>query len=102
MGDHLHTSSGPQSRNRRVGEEIGRGVPLQQVLKGMQMVAEGVHTTESAYALALKHKVEMPIVREIYRILFEDKRPKQAVMDLMKIARGGEIPLEVKRTREKK
>ena len=66
------------------------------------MVAEGVHTTESAYALSLKYKVEMPIVREIYRILFEGKPLKAAVMDLMMIARGGEIPLKVKRTREKK
>lgn len=98
MGDLFLTCSGTLSRNRRVGEEIGKGVPLPQILKQMQMVAEGVHTTESAYALSQKYKVEMPIVREIYRILFEGKPPKQAVMDLMKIARGGEIPLKVKRT----
>jgi|SRR5579884_101854 len=102
MGDLFLTCSGALSRNRKVGEEIGRGIPLPQVLKGMQMVAEGIHTTESAYALSLKYKVEMPIVREIYRILFEGKPPKQAVMDLMKIARGGEIPLKVKRTRGRK
>ena len=102
MGDLFLTCSGALSRNRRVGEEIGKGIPLPQVLKGMQMVAEGVHTAESSYALALKYKVEMPLVREIYRILFEGKPPKQAVMDLMKIARGGEIPLKVKRTRGRK
>lgn len=102
MGDLFLTCSGALSRNRRVGEEIGKGVPLPQILKQTQMVAEGVHTTESAYALSLKYKVEMPIVREIHRILFEGKPIKQAVMDLMKIARGGEIPLKVKRTREKR
>jgi glycerol-3-phosphate dehydrogenase (NAD(P)+) len=102
MGDLFLTCSGELSRNRRVGEEIGKGVPLPRILKQMQMVAEGVHTTESAYALSLKYKVEMPIVREIHRILFEGKPIKEAVMDLMKIARGGEIPLKVKRTRERK
>lgn len=102
MGDLFLTCSGELSRNRRVGAEIGKGVPLPQILKQMQMVAEGIHTAESAHTLSLKYKVEMPIVREIYRILFEGKPPKQAVMDLMKIARGGEIPLKVKRTRERK
>ncbi|MFY9269050.1 MAG: NAD(P)H-dependent glycerol-3-phosphate dehydrogenase [Candidatus Manganitrophaceae bacterium] len=102
MGDLILTCNGDLSRNRRVGEAIGKGIPLPQILKGMQMVAEGVQTTESAYALSQKYKVEMPIVREIYRILFEGKSPREAVMDLMRMARGGEIPLKVKRTKGKK
>ncbi len=97
MGDLFLTCSGTLSRNRKVGEEIGKGIPLSKILKRMQTVAEGVYTTEAAYALSQRHKVDMPIIREIHRVLFEDKPPRQAVMDLMKMARGNEIPLEVKR-----
>lgn len=102
MGDLFLTCSGALSRNRKVGQEIGSGKPLEVILKQMQMVAEGVYTTESAYALSQKHHVEMPIVHEIYRVLFEGKPPRQAVMDLMEMARGEEIPLEVKRSSEER
>ena len=102
MGDLFLTCSGALSRNRKVGQEIGSGKPLQVILKEMKMVAEGVYTAESAYALSKKHRVEMPIVQEIYRVLFEGKPPRQAVMDLMEMARGDEIPLEVKQSRDKK
>jgi glycerol-3-phosphate dehydrogenase (NAD(P)+) len=71
------------SRNRYVGEEIGKGRPVKEVLAGMSMVAEGVDTTRSAYGLAQKHGVEMPIVREMYEILFNGKDPVQATQDLM-------------------
>jgi glycerol-3-phosphate dehydrogenase (NAD(P)+) len=102
MGDLFLTCSGTLSRNRKVGQEIGSGKSLQVILKEMKMVAEGVYTTESAYALSKKHQVEMPIVQEIYRVLFEEKSPRQAVMDLMEMARGDEIPLEVKQSRKEK
>lgn len=95
MGDLFLTCSGALSRNRKVGQEIGRGKSLEVILKEMKMVAEGVYTTESAYALSQKHKVKMPIVHEIHRVLFEGKSPRQAVMDLMEMARGGEIPLKI-------
>ncbi len=96
MGDLFLTCSGAYSRNRRVGEEIGKGKTLKEIQEGMQMVAEGIYTTQSAYALAKKYKVNMPIVTEIYRTLFEGKSPRQAVLDLMNLVRGDETPLEVK------
>lgn len=102
MGDLFLTCSGALSRNRKVGQEIGSGKSLEVILKEMKMVAEGVYTTESAHALSKKHQVEMPIVHEIHRVLFEGKSPRQAVMDLMEMARGGEIPLEVKQSRGRK
>jgi len=96
MGDLFLTCSGAYSRNRRVGEEIGKGKSLKEIQEGMQMVAEGIYTTQSAYALAKKHQVDMPIVTEIYRTLFEGKSPRKAVLDLMSLVRGDETPLEVK------
>jgi glycerol-3-phosphate dehydrogenase (NAD(P)+) len=66
-----------------VGEQIGRGRTLGQVLEGMKMVAEGVHTTRSVFDLSKRTKVDMPISLEVYRILFEQKDPRKAVRDLM-------------------
>ena len=96
MGDLFLTCSGGHSRNRRVGELIGKGESLAAIQRSMRMVAEGIRTTESAHALARKYRVDMPIVREIHRVLFEGKPPRKAVMDLMEMARGEEIPLPVK------
>ncbi|MFH1269975.1 MAG: NAD(P)H-dependent glycerol-3-phosphate dehydrogenase, partial [Candidatus Omnitrophota bacterium] len=61
LGDLVTTCTSPYSRNRHVGEQIGKGKILKQVITHMQMVAEGVPTTKSAYALSLKYKVDMPI-----------------------------------------
>jgi len=83
MGDLVLTCTGELSRNRSVGMELGRGRKLQEILGGMQMVAEGVRTTLSAYQLAAKLGVEMPITEQTYRILYEDKDPRRAVNDLM-------------------
>ena len=83
MGDLVLTCTGDLSRNRTVGMELGRGKSLQEVLAGMKMVAEGVKTTLSAYQLAGKLKVEVPITEQMYRILYEGKDPRQAVTDLM-------------------
>ncbi len=83
LGDLVVTCSSRHSRNRFVGEELGRGKLLTEVLEGMKMVAEGVTTTQSAYELAKAHRIEMPIVEETYRILFEGKDPRTAVNDLM-------------------
>lgn len=83
MGDLVLTCTGELSRNRSVGMELGRGRKLQEILAGMQMVAEGVRTTLSAYQLAAKLGVEMPITEQTYRILYEDKDPRRAVNDLM-------------------
>jgi glycerol-3-phosphate dehydrogenase (NAD(P)+) len=83
LGDLVVTCASRHSRNRFVGEEIGKGRKLPQILTEMKMVAEGVTTAESARALAREHRIEMPLVEETYRILFEDKDPKEATFDLM-------------------
>jgi glycerol-3-phosphate dehydrogenase (NAD(P)+) len=83
MGDLITTCMSSYSRNRWVGERIGKGESLKQILKQMVMVAEGVKTARSVYQLAQKHQVAMPITEQVYKILFEDKNPKQALLDLM-------------------
>lgn len=83
MGDLVLTCTGDLSRNRSVGMELGRGRTLDEILSGMKMVAEGVKTTLSAYQLATRLGVEVPITTEMYRILYQDKSPRQAVSDLM-------------------
>ena len=83
MGDLVTTAMSRYSRNRHLGEEIGRGKSLDRVLSEMTMVAEGVKTTQSAYALARKHRVEMPITEQVYLMLFEGKNPRLAAEELM-------------------
>jgi glycerol-3-phosphate dehydrogenase (NAD(P)+) len=83
LGDLIVTTMSKYSRNRFVGEEIGKGKKLQDILDGMKMIAEGVETTRSTVALSQKHNVEMPIINEVFRILFEDKDPVMATMELM-------------------
>jgi len=83
LGDLVVTCASKHSRNRYVGEQIGKGRTLGDVLSHMKMVAEGVTTTESARQLASLHHIEMPIVQETYHILFEDKDPRTATIDLM-------------------
>ncbi len=83
LGDLVTTCISCYSRNRFVGEQIGKGKTLRQIKSHMQMVAEGVPTTKSAYVLSLKYKVDMPITREVYRVLYKNKSPLRAVKDLM-------------------
>ena len=83
IGDLIVTCMSKHSRNRYVGEQIGRGRKLDDILKEMVMVAEGVKTTRSVYQLMNKYNVEMPISEQIYKVLFEDKPPIRAVGDLM-------------------
>jgi glycerol-3-phosphate dehydrogenase (NAD(P)+) len=83
LGDLVTTCISRQSRNRFVGEQIGRGKSLKQIRRHMQMVAEGVSTAKSAYALSLRYKVEMPITKEVYRLLYLNKSPLRVVRDLM-------------------
>jgi glycerol-3-phosphate dehydrogenase (NAD(P)+) len=71
------------SRNRRVGLEIARGRKLDDIARGMRMVAEGITNTRSVYLLAQKLGVEMPIVEQMHRVLYEGKSPVEAVRDLM-------------------
>ena len=83
IGDLVVTCFSKHSRNRHVGEEVGKGRPLGEVQQEMNMVAEGVKTTRSALALARKHGVEMPITEAVHAILFEGKAPQEAVCELM-------------------
>lgn len=83
MGDLVLTCTGDLSRNRSVGIELGKGRKLDEVLAEMQMVAEGVKTTLAAYQLADKLGVEVPIIEQMYLLLYRDKDPHQAVIDLM-------------------
>jgi glycerol-3-phosphate dehydrogenase (NAD(P)+) len=83
MGDLITTCTSRHSRNRYVGEQIGKGRKLDEILSGMTMIAEGVRTTRSARDLARREAVPMPITEAVYAILFEDKNPKQAVTELM-------------------
>lgn len=83
IGDLVTTCISRHSRNRYVGDRIGKGEKLREILSGMAMVAEGVDTCRSARALAEKHDVEMPITGEVYKVLFEDKPPIKALGDLM-------------------
>jgi glycerol-3-phosphate dehydrogenase (NAD(P)+) len=83
LGDLVTTCSSRHSRNRQVGERIGRGEKLPAILGSMTMVAEGVDTTRSCRDLARRHNVEMPITNEVYCVLFEQKSPQSAVADLM-------------------
>src|SRR5438093_6521806 len=83
MGDLILTATGPLSRNRSLGVELGRGRRLDDVLAGLATVAEGVNTARSAVTLAERHGVELPIAREVAEVLFRSKPPRQAVADLM-------------------
>lgn len=83
MGDLITTCISKHGRNRWLGEEIGKGRSLSEIQKETEMVVEGVATTESAYELAKKYKVEMPITEQIYEVLYDDKDPKKAVVELM-------------------
>ncbi len=83
LGDLVTTCISPLSRNRYLGEQIGKGKKLKTVMNKMKMVTEGVATTQAAFRLALKHKVDMPITKEIYLVLYKNKNPRKAVTDLM-------------------
>ncbi len=83
LGDLITTCFSPQSRNRSVGEQLGKGIAIKTILGNMSMVAEGVETAKAAYRLSRKHKIPMPITSEVYNILFKAKSAQAAVTDLM-------------------
>lgn len=83
LGDLVTTCVSPHSRNRFVGEQIGKGKRPADIQTHMQMVAEGVPTAKSAYALSLKYKVDMPITKEVYNVIYKNKSPLRAFQDLM-------------------
>lgn len=83
VGDLITTCVSPEGRNRTVGEQIGKGRKLDEILASMQSVAEGVPTTRAVRMLARQYKVEMPITEEVYAVLFENKDVITALTDLM-------------------
>jgi len=82
-GDLIATCFSKHSRNRRVGEHLGRGETLQEITSSMQMVAEGIPTTKSAYECARRLNVDTPIVDQVYSLLYEGKAPIQAMQELL-------------------
>ncbi len=83
LGDLVTTCISLKGRNRSFGERIGKGQTFQQAQKATESVIEGIATCESVCALADKYKVEMPITRAVYEVLFENKPLQQAISDLM-------------------
>lgn len=83
IGDLVVTCLSQHSRNRFVGEQIGKGRKLDAILAEMSMVAEGVLTSKAVVDLAARLEVEMPIARAVYEMLFEEKPAQQATLDLM-------------------
>lgn len=83
VGDLIVTCTSMHSRNHRAGILLGKGYTLKEALDEIQMVVEGVNTIGAAYNLSKKYDVSMPITTESYKILFEGKNPKHAVIDLM-------------------
>jgi len=83
LGDLVTTCFNPLSRNRAVGEKIGRGKTLGQITSHMRMVAEGVPTARAAFLLGKKFGVDLPICNEVYGVLFRGRSPRAAVRNLM-------------------
>jgi len=83
LGDLVLTCTGDLSRNRQVGLKLGEGQCIDNILRKMSMVAEGVKTTNSVYAMADKYSVEMPIINQVYRVLYQGINPKNAVNELL-------------------
>lgn len=84
VGDLMATCSSPESRNNRVGYELGRGAKLDDIIASMQMVAEGVKTTSAALELAATHSIEMPIAEAVGRVLHDGEDPRVAIDRLMR------------------
>lgn len=83
VGDLMLTCTGTLSRNHTVGQKIGEGMTLDEILAEMRMVAEGVKTARSVYNMSIKLDVEMPISHEVYQVLYEGRPPAEAVRNLM-------------------
>lgn len=83
LGDLVLTCTGELSRNRQVGIALGKGRKLDEIVSGMKMVAEGVHTTKAAYDLARREGIDMPITGQMYEILELGKSPRETIRELM-------------------
>ncbi|HBU68979.1 MAG TPA: glycerol-3-phosphate dehydrogenase [Elusimicrobia bacterium] len=97
LGDLIVTAFSKHSRNRGLGEKIGAGKTLSESEKEIIMVAEGVKTSKSAVELAKKYSIQLPIIEQVYRILYENKSPREALMELMSREAKSETVLEIGR-----
>lgn len=93
LGDLVLTCTGDLSRNRQVGLKIGEGKKIADIVGGTKSVAEGVKNADTVYKLTQKLEVSMPIIEQIYLVLYADKSPKMAVFDLMTRRLKSEIGL---------
>lgn len=83
IGDLIATCMSPHSRNRYVGEALGKGEKIESILENMEMVAEGINTAKTVKKLQTQYDVDLPISSAVYSILFEDQDPRLAVHELM-------------------
>ena len=90
LGDLVTTCFSPQSRNRYVGEQLGKGRAIRAILSDMVMVAEGVESAKAIHQLAKKYRIDVPIANEVFHIIYRGKRPQKAVEDLMTRSRKSE------------
>ncbi|RLA55641.1 MAG: NAD(P)H-dependent glycerol-3-phosphate dehydrogenase [Gammaproteobacteria bacterium] len=90
MGDMIATCTSPQSRNRHVGVELGKGRNIQDIIDEMVMVAEGVKSAPAVMALSEQYGIEMPIVRDVYRVLSGDSTVSRAFRGLLRVGVGAE------------
>jgi glycerol-3-phosphate dehydrogenase (NAD(P)+) len=96
LGDLIVTCFSRHSRNRALGEKIGSGISLSTAETQLIMIAEGVKTSKSAFDLAQRHKLDLPIMEQVYRVLYENKSPGEAVQELMMREPKPEARLEIK------
>ncbi len=90
MGDMIATCTSPQSRNRHVGMELGKGKTMEQIAAEMFMVAEGAKSAPAVMALAELHDVDMPIARDVYRVVSGEMNARGAYRGLLRTAAGAE------------
>jgi glycerol-3-phosphate dehydrogenase (NAD(P)+) len=90
MGDMIATCTSPQSRNRYVGLELGKGRNMQEIIDEMVMVAEGAKSAPAVMALAQEYGVEMPIASDVYRVLSGDATASRAFRGLLRVSAGAE------------
>ena len=91
IGDLIVTCASVHSRNRKAGMLIGQGMTMDEAMKEVNMVVEGIYAAKAANSLAKKYNVELPIIQKVNEILFNNADPREAVNDLMLRDKTGEI-----------
>lgn len=94
IGDLIVTCASMHSRNRRAGILLGQGKTMEEAMREVGQVVEGVHSAKAALALARKYDVELPLSEAVNKVLFDGKDPKEIVFELMMRARKSEVPLD--------